>query len=169
MVLLEEQVAEIRTSLSEASVDFEVGFDQRATVVLDLEVINLGRFVIHVVYYQCVVNYLHLDQVLRCEGHLCLVLVDKGRIKFKYEDATKERIGMQHDDFVVQAGEKHLMLLPPDSCVLLLHLLLTLLLLRVHLFSLILDGCLQVLMCHGLSQAESDGLWLEVLHCPLRE
>ena len=62
-------------------------------------------------YDKHVVNYLHPDESLCLKGYLSLEAIDERRVKLIYKDATEERIGMQHDDFVAETSDHDLVLL----------------------------------------------------------
>ena len=62
-----------------------------------------------------IVNDLHPNEAARRESHLALEAVDKRRVKLVNEDATKEWIGVEHDDLVAEASYDDLVLLSTQS------------------------------------------------------
>ena len=126
-----------------------------------------------------IVDDLDPNQRLGCEDDLPLEAIDERRVQLVDEDATKERIGVQHDDLVAEARDHDLVLLSLQSVRVLFGIACTILAiclrptsslrhLRGH-HDIGSDRLLEVPVRHRRSHVEVRLSRSEILHSTLRE
>ncbi len=100
LLFWEDKITVVGPFGNERSVNFEIGLNQRARIIRYLKVIDLARFLIHVMHDEGIVDDLHSYQGLRRESDLALETIDQRWVELVDKYATKEGIRMEHNDFV---------------------------------------------------------------------